>query len=340
MFGDGCFIVAEIAQAHDGSLGSAHAYIDSAARSGADAVKFQTHLAEHESTRAEPWRVRFSPQDETRFDYWRRMEFSPEQWSGLKDHADDVGIAFVSSPFSVQAVELLDRIGVDALKVASGEMSNIPLLEAMAATGRPVILSSGMSPWEEIDRAVEIISGTNNAFAVLQCTSEYPCPPESVGLNVITEIRDRYACPVGLSDHSGTIYAGLAAATIGIDVLEIHLTLSREMFGPDVPASITSAELATLVNGIRFIERAMENPIDKDSLATRMDPLRRTFMKSIVAARDLEEGQVLTESDLALKKPGTGLQPALLPIIVGRTIDRPYVRDEQIVFDDLGVDSA
>lgn len=337
MFGDGCFIVAEIAQAHDGSLGTAHAYIDSAARSGADAVKFQTHLAEHESTKAEPWRVRFSPQDETRFDYWRRMEFTPEQWSGLKDHAHDVGLAFVSSPFSVQAVELLDRIGVDALKVASGEMSNIPLLEAMAGTGRPVILSSGMSPWEEIDRAVEIISEANNEFAVLQCTSEYPCPPESVGLNVITEIRDRYACPVGLSDHSGTIYAGLAAATIGIDVLEIHLTLSREMFGPDVPASVTAAELATLVNGIRFIERAQENPIDKDSLATRMDPLRRTFMKSIVAARDLKEGQVLTEADLAVKKPGTGLQPALLPIIVGRTIDRPYIRDEQIVFDDLGV---
>ena len=177
-------IVGEVAQAHDGSLGLAHAFIDAIARAGADAIKFQTHIASAESTPGEPWRIKFSRQDETRYDYWQRMEFTEGQWHGLKEHADERGLLFLSSAFSLEAVELLERVGVAAWKVASGEVSSGPLLDRMVATGLPVLLSTGMSPLDEIDLAVERIRQGGNSFAVLQCTSAYPCPPEKVCENL------------------------------------------------------------------------------------------------------------------------------------------------------------
>ena len=150
-----CLIIGEIAQTHDGSLGTAHAYIDAVANAGADAIKFQTHIAAAESTPGEPWRVKFSRQDATRFEYWRRMEFSQEQWHGLAAHARERGLLFLSSAFSPEAVDLLERVGVPGWKVGAGEVSNLPLLEKMARTGKPVILSSGMSDWAELDAAVQ-----------------------------------------------------------------------------------------------------------------------------------------------------------------------------------------
>ena len=158
------------------------------------------------------------------------------------------------------------------------------MFERMMATGLPIFLSTGMSPLAEIDAAVERVKARGVPLTVLQCTSAYPCPPEKIGLNLIPFFRERYGCGVGLSDHSGTIYPGLAAATLGIEVLEIHVTLSREMFGPDVPASMTILELRQLVEGIRFIEKMKANPVDKDTMAADMAPLRNLFTKSVVAA--------------------------------------------------------
>lgn len=328
-------VIAEVAQAHDGSLGTAHAYIDAVARAGADAVKFQTHIAEAESTAREPWRVRFSPQDATRYDYWKRMEFTEEQWAGLKRHAEERGLEFLSTPFSMAAVELLERMGVPAWKVGSGELTNLPMLERMASTGRPVILSSGMSGWAELDEAVGVVRRSGTPLAVLQCTTAYPTPPERVGLNVLAEIRQRYRCPTGLSDHSGTIYAGLAAAALGAEIVEVHVTFSRECFGPDVPASVTTAELAQLVEGVRFISRALDHPVDKDEWAAVAAGMRRTFGKSVVAARDLMAGALLGEADLALKKPGDGLPPARLGWLVGRRLRRAVRADEPILEEDV-----
>ncbi len=171
-------IVGEVAQAHDGSLGMAHAFIDAIAKSGADAVKFQTHIAAAESTPAEPWRVKFSYQDATRYDYWKRMEFTEAQWRELKQHADERNLLFLSSPFSLEAVDMLQRIGIPAWKVASGEISNVPMLEKMLATGLPIILSSGMSPFRELEARVRQVQEAGNDLAILQCTSMYPTPPE------------------------------------------------------------------------------------------------------------------------------------------------------------------
>ena len=333
--GSACSVVAEVSQSHDGSLGMAHAFIDAAAEAGADAIKFQTHIASAEGTRDEPWRTRFSPQDETRFDYWRRMEFTPEQWHGLKAHADKRGLHFLSSPFSMAAVELLTRVGVAAWKVASGEINNDPLLDAMAASGLPIMLSTGMSPMAEIDAAVERVRGHGVPIAVMQCTSMYPCPPERVGFNLIPEFRERYGCAVGLSDHSATIYPGLAAAALGIEVLEVHITLSREMFGPDVVASITTRELRQLVEGVRFIERMRAAPCDKEALPDSVTALRDIFMKSVVAADDLEKGTVLRPEHLTTKKPGTGIPARDGPALVGKRLLRSVARDALLSPDDL-----
>lgn len=322
-----CVIVAEVAQAHDGSLGMAHAFIDAIALSGADAVKFQTHIADEESTPLEQWRMPFSQQDASRYDYWKRMEFTQEQWASLKKHADEKGLLFISSPFSVAAVRLLRAMGGSAWKIASGEITNSQILEEMAKSPSPVILSTGMSFVREIDDAVGRIKKLGLPLTILQCTTEYPCPPEKIGLNMIPFYRNRYQCDVGLSDHSGTIYPALAAAVIGVEMVEVHVTLSREMFGPDTASSLTMPELSQLKDGIRFIEKMQENPVDKDSLANQKADLRKLFGKSIVARTDLPKGKIIASEDLALKKPGIGLGIEHFDAIIGKRLKRPIERN-------------
>lgn len=334
----GCFLIGEVAQAHDGSLGLAHRFIDSIADAGADAVKFQTHIAAAESTPSEPWRVKFSRQDATRYDYWKRMEFTEEQWCGLKQHADERGLAFLSSPFSLEAVDLLDRLGMTAWKIASGEVSNAPMLDRILETKRPVMLSSGMSMLSETDAVVRRVQDAGVPVAVMQCTTAYPCPPEKLGLNLLDVFRQRYDCAVGLSDHSGTIYPGLAAATLGADVLEVHVTLSREMFGPDVSSSVTTSELRQLADGVRFIETALAHPLDKDAVSAETAPLRQLFTKSVVARMRIDAGTVLRPEHLAVKKPGTGIPARRLPELIGTRVSRAIEPDELLTdahFEDI-----
>jgi N-acetylneuraminate synthase len=328
-------VIGEVALTHDGSLGLAHAFIDAIADAGADAVKFQTHIAAAESTPSEPFRVKFSRQDKTRYDYWKRREFSEDGWRGLDEHARQRGILFLSSPFSIQAVELLERIGMPLWKIASGETSNTLLLDRILDTRKPVLLSTGMSPIEEIDQAVARVRARQVAVGVFQCTTAYPCPPERIGLNMLSFYRERYGCWVGLSDHSATIYPGLAGAVIGMDMLEVHVTLSREMLGPDVIASVTTAELRQLVDGIRFIERMRTHPIDKNASAQETAPLRQLFTRSLVANADLPAGTVISREHLAIKKPGTGLAPDRLEEVVGRRLARSVVADQVLAVEDI-----
>jgi N-acetylneuraminate synthase len=323
----GPILIGEVGQAHEGSLGLAHQFVDAVADAGADAVKFQTHIADAESTPAEPWRVKFSPQDERRYDYWRRMEFTEPQWLGLREHADERGLLFLSTPFSFEAVELLDRVGVSMWKIASGEVSNLAMLEALPGSA-PVLLSSGMSTWQELDDAVEVAGRAGRPVAVLQCTSAYPTRPEQVGLNLLAEYRDRWGCAVGLSDHSGTIHPALAATTLGADVVELHVTLSPRMFGPDIAASVSVEELATVAQGMRAISEMLRQPIDKDVAAGSMTEMRRLFTRSLVARTDLPAGHVLSASDLVAKKPGSGIPPSSIDTVVGRRLVRDLGRDE------------
>lgn len=333
--GTPAFLIAEVAQAHDGSLGLAHAYIDAAAAAGADAVKFQTHFAANESTLDEPFRVKFSLQDDTRYAYWKRMEFTPEQWSGLADHAKDKGLVFLSSAFSIEAVHVLKKLGMPAWKVASGELGSTSILNAMIEAGGPFLISTGMSGWPEIDQLVERVRGAGREVAVMQCTTKYPTPLEQVGLNVLDEMRARYGTPVGLSDHSGRVEPAFAALARKADFLELHITLDRGMFGPDVPASLTVEEFRRVAE-FRDAMAVMEShPVDKNAMAEELAQIRAMFRRSLAPARDLSAGTVLTADLLTAKKPGTGIPEADLSKLIGRKLSRDVKPERLLRYDDL-----
>ena len=335
--GDGqpAFIIAEIAQAHDGSLGMAHALIDAAADAGADAIKFQTHLAEAESTLDEPFRIRFSRQDATRFDYWRRMEFTPEQWHGLADHVRKRGRVFLSSAFSLQAVELLKNIGVAVWKIGSGEFASRTLWEAMMNAPAPILFSTGLATRAETREAVEIFRANGVPYALLQCTTAYPAPLELVGLNVMDELREEFGCPVGLSDHSGTIFPGMTALARGANILEVHVTFDRRLFGPDSAASLTFEELKT-VCGMRDAIAIMDaNPVDKDDMAERLQSLREVFGRSLSPVRPLWAGEVLSADMVVAKKPSGGIRPESLQQVIGRRLARDVTPDRILRWSDL-----
>ncbi len=333
--GHPAFVIAEVSQSHDGSLGLAHAFIDAAAQAGADAVKFQTHIAAAESTFDEPFRVRFSKQDETRYDYWRRMEFTPAQWAGLADHAAERNIIFLSSAFSVAAVELLEEIGVPAWKVGSGEYKSSDLLAAMTATKKPVLLSTGMSNWDEISASVETLRGLGAPLAMFQCTSRYPTALAEVGLNVIDEMRDRYGCPVGLSDHSGSPHPSLAAIAKGADMIEVHFALDMNMFGPDVPVSLDPANLSLLCDARDAVAEMAGHPVDKDAAAEALSEMRGLFTKSLAPVGPLSAGTVLAAEMLTAKKPGTGIPADRLAEVVGRELAADVSPDRLLKLEDL-----
>jgi N-acetylneuraminate synthase len=330
-----CFIIAEVGLAHDGSLGAAHAYIDAAAEAGADAIKFQCHIAEAESTPSEQFRVKVFPQDATRYEYWKRTAFTPEQWAGLKKHATEKGLVFLCTPFSTQAARMLHEIGVQAWKIGSGDTNNLPMLEAIASFGQPVLLSTGMSYVAEIDASVRLLADRGVPVMVFQCTNQYPCPPERLGLNWIPAYLERYKIPVGLSDHSGHPEAGFAAVTLGASALEVHIVWDKRCFGPDTSSSLTIDELKRLVAGVRFIERALGSPTEKDEEAEKLQAIRDHFNKSIVLAREVREGAPLTFDDLCFKKPGTGIPASRYGEVVGRRIARTLSPDHFLAWGDL-----
>lgn len=329
------FIIAEVGQAHDGSLGTAYAYIDAIASTGANAVKFQTHIAEAESTSREEFRANFSRQDKTRFDYWKRMEFTREQWTSLAEYTRSKGLIFLSSPFSERAVDLLNEIGCPAWKIGSGELLTLPLLEKVLTTNKPILLSSGMASWPELDSVVDLVSKHGVPFAVFQCTTSYPCPPQTWGLNVIGQLRERYGSPVGFSDHSGRISCGLAAVALGANIIEVHVTFSRQCFGPDVSSSLTLEELAELVKGAREIKIASNNPVDKDEFANKCKDLKLLFGKSVVSARSLSRGHVIALEDIVFKKPGTGIPASNYKSVLGKVLKQPINTNEFILPSDL-----
>ena len=329
------FLIAEVAQAHEGSLGMAHAYIDAAASAHADAIKFQTHIASEESTLDEPFRVKIGNQDETRFAYWKRMEFTRDQWAELARHAKDKKLIFLSSAFSLAAVDLLAQLGMAAWKVGSGEFRSSELLEAMIATGKPILFSTGMSAWADIEAVARRLTERKHPFALLQCTSQYPTRPEAVGLNVLDEFRRRYGQPVGLSDHTGKVFSPLAAMARGADIIEAHITFDRRMFGPDVHASLTIDEFALLARARDEFHTMSTHPVDKDRVARDLAEVRDLFTKSVSPARALHVGEVLTESMLVPRKPGTGIPYAERRMLIGRRLARDVAPDRLLRWEDL-----
>ncbi|WP_425390365.1 N-acetylneuraminate synthase family protein [Ekhidna sp.] len=334
MMNKSIFIIAEVAQAHDGSLGILHSYIDAVAKLGVDAIKFQTHIADAESSEYEPFRVNFSYEDKTRYDYWKRMEFTLDQWKEIKMHCDEANIEFISSPFSMQAVELLEQIGIETYKIASGEVGNLLMIDRIISTGKKVIISSGLSDFKELDKLSVHLENSQVDWGLLQCTTAYPTPPEKIGLNVMQEYANRYNVPVGLSDHSGDIYACLAAVALGASLLEAHVTFHKSMFGPDSSSSLDMDQFGKLVSGVRFLEQTLNNPVKKDTQA--LEKLRKTFGKSLAINKDLDEGAIITIEDLETKKPaGYGVSPSMYKDVVGRKTNRIMKMNEFLNFGDL-----
>ena len=316
------YIIAEIGQAHDGSLGILHSYIDAVSKTGVDAIKFQTHIAEAESSALEPFRVNFTYEDNTRFDYWKRMSFTYEQWQGIKAHCDEVGLTFLSTPFSNLAVEWLDALNMSMYKVGSGDVSNYLMLDKIATIGKPIILSSGLSNMSDIDASIAFLSDYDVDVSVLQCTTKYPTQPLDIGLNVMSDIRAKYSIKTGLSDHSGTIYPALAACALGADFIEIHTVFDKNMFGPDALSSLTLIELKELVNGIRCIDTMLESPVDKTK--SSLDPsLKTMFGKTLCINKDKKLGDIIVIDDLDGKKPaGQGMSVTDFRLVVGKALTR------------------
>lgn len=329
------FIIAEIGQAHEGSLGLALSYIDALAETGVDAVKFQMHIAEAESSEYEPFRVKFSKQDKTRFDYWKRMEFSLEEWKLLKEKCDEKGLEFLASPFSNAAVDLLEELGVKRYKIGSGEVSNFLLLEKIAQPGKPVILSSGMSSFKELDRTVEFLRKREVEFSVLQCTTAYPTKPEDYGLDIIAGLKERYGVPVGYSDHSAKIETCIAATALGAEILEFHAVFDRRSFGPDASSSLEIDEIKQLVLAVNNIETSLQHPVDKSDNA-RYKELKNIFEKSLAVNKNLPAGHKLTFDDLEAKKPkGFGIDASQFEELLGSQLKRDIKQWDFLNWEDV-----
>jgi N,N'-diacetyllegionaminate synthase len=326
------FIIAEVGSVHDGSLGNALCLIDAASECGVDAVKFQTHIPESETLPDAPMPSFFK--GEPRFKYFKRTGFTLEQWQRLKERCDQCSVMFLSSPFSEAAVDLLERVGTQQYKIPSGEISNLPMLEKIAKLRKPVLLSSGMSSWTELDAAVQTVRNCHSQLTILQCTSEYPCAYERVGLNVLIEMQERYGLPVGLSDHTLTCYATFAAVTLGATVIERHFAFSRKMYGSDARHSLEPGEMADLVRGVRAIEAMLAAKIDKAETSSFME-MKRVFEKSLVVVGDIPAGTVLTPEMIAIKKPGTGIPPIRLKEVLGKRTLRAVKSDTVLTFNDI-----
>lgn len=324
-------LIAEIGSVHDGSFGNAMKLVEAAAACGADTVKFQTHIAEAESLPDAPSPPYFK--GEPRIAYFRRTAFTRDQWLALKACCSRNGVRFLSSPFSLEAVDLLEDVGVDAYKVPSGEVTNIPLLERIATTGKPVLLSSGMSDWTELDAAVEALK-PGGPITVLQCSSVYPCPPERVGLNVLAAMRARYGCPVGFSDHTLGPAAAIAAVALGASVVEKHFTFSRLMYGSDAANAMEPADFAALARAIREVATMLAHPVDKNDLGPYRE-MKLIFEKSVVTARPVAAGARIDAADLAFKKPGDGIPAARWRDLIGRRAARALPADHKLSQSDI-----
>lgn len=328
------FSIAEIGQAHNGSIDIVHQYIDAVSKTGVSAIKFQTHIAAAESSIHEPFRVKFSD-DKTRFDYWKRMEFTLQQWKEIKQHCDDVGIEFMSSPFSNAAVDLLEEVGVKRYKVGSGEVNNFVLLKKIAQTGKPVIISSGMSSYTELDATVNFLKQNNVEYSILQCTTSYPTKPEQFGLNVIKELKKRYNVTVGFSDHSSSIEACIAAVSLGAKIIEFHVVFDKNSFGPDAKSSLTIEETTQLITAVKNIEKALQTPINKQD-NSQFGELKKIFEKSLAINKDLPKGHQLTFLDLETKKPkGFGILASEYKKVIGKSLKTNMKQWDFLNYEDL-----
>jgi len=326
-------IIAEIGSVHDGSYGNACNLVNLAKECGANIVKFQTHLAKNETIKNAPMPTYFK--GEPRYDYFERTSFSKKKWDQLKKYCDENQIEFLSSPFSIEAVELLNDIGIKKFKVPSGEVTNIPLLEKLASIGKPVILSSGMSNWEELNFAIELLLNSTE-LCVMQCSSKYPCEYKDVGLNVLQELKKRYGnyISIGFSDHTADISAGIAAAALGAKVIEKHLTFSKKMYGSDAKNALEPNDFMMYCEGIKQTWIMLDNPVEKNNINEYLE-MKKIFEKSIFTSKAISSGIPLKFDDLSFKKPGDGISASKYKQLIGKVTKKNLPENHKFDWDNF-----
>jgi N-acetylneuraminate synthase len=335
--GNPVYVIAEAGVNHNGNAAQARALIDAAAEAGAQAVKFQTFRADKLVSKAAPkaeYQMSTTDPTESQFDMIRKLELGEDMHAGLMVHCMLKNITFLSSPFDEESASLLEKLNVSAFKIPSGEVINLAFLEHVAGFRKPILLSTGMSDLDEVERAVETIrSAGNEKLVVLHCVSNYPADPADANLLAMSAMEGAFDLPVGYSDHVPGNAVALAAVAMGACVIEKHFTLDKNMDGPDHKASAEPHELAELIRSIREVESALgdgeKRPADNEKSTAE------AVRKSLVAARDLTEGTVLDAGMIAAKRPGTGLVPSRLDDIVGKKLKTDLAADTLIDLEDL-----
>ena len=324
-----CFIIAEAGINHNGDVKLAAELVAAAAEAGADAIKIQTHFPEHEMLRGGATAAYVG---ESLFDLLTRTAVSRDDHLTLRDLAAKKGIIFLSTPFSREAADFLETVGVPAFKTGSGELTHVPLQQHIARKGKPMIISTGMSMPDEIDRTVQAVRQIGTPFALMHCTSTYPTPYEHVQLDCIPALQAKYSVPVGFSDHTLGSFAAFAAVTLGANLFEKHFTVSRSLPGPDQQGSMEPKELADVVRGIRAIEQAAG--ASKQIQPGEQD-VRTMAHHSVVSIRDIAAGATIGAADVWAKRPGTGIPARQLREVVGRVAARAIPKDHLVSWDDL-----
>ena len=330
-----CWIIAEAGVNHNGSLDMARRLVDVAASARVDVVKFQTFKTERVITAYAPkadYQLRTTDAAESQYDMLRSLELSPEAHHELVGYCQRKGILFMSSPFDEESADFLEALGVPAFKIPSGEITNLPLLEHVGRKGRPMILSTGMSTFGEVEAAVDTVYRTGNRdLVLLHCVSAYPADPKDVNLRAMSTMEVAFGIPVGYSDHTQGIEVALAAVALGAPVIEKHFTLDRQLPGPDHCASLEPGELGRLVAGVRAVEAALGHGRKEPALCEAATAA--VSRKSIVAARPIRAGTRITRELIAMKCPGSGLPPAMLGHIVGRAATQNIPADALLSLD-------
>jgi N,N'-diacetyllegionaminate synthase len=328
------FIIAEAGVNHNGSIEIARKLIDVAAEAGADAVKFQTFKAEKLVSRVVPkaqYQKGTTDKEESQLKMLKKLELDAAAHKELIKYCKKKGISFLSTPFDVESIDFLNRLGLKILKIPSGEITNLPYLRKIGPLKKKIIMSTGMADLGEIEDALEILTlaGTKKEnITVLHCNTEYPTPFEDVNLLAMLTINEAFKVNVGYSDHTLGIEVPIAAVALGATVIEKHFTLDRNMEGPDHKASLEPDELKTMVQAIRNIEEALGNGIKKPSRSEEKNkPIAR---KSIIAARNIRKGETFSENNIVTKRPGIGINPMEWTLIIGRKAKKDFLRDEII----------
>lgn len=328
---EGVFVIAEAGVNHNGSFKNAKKLVLAAKEAGADAVKFQTFKTENLVT-VDAEKAEYQEENTekgTQFDMLKKLELSYQEFKDLKDYCDNVGIKFLSTTFDLESVDFLDQLGMDVWKIPSGEITNYPYLVKIAKLNRSIILSTGMADFDEIKEAYNLIREYNDKeIIILHCTTAYPTSFEDVNLKVMQKIADELDVKVGYSDHTLGISVPIASTALGAVVIEKHFTLDKEMEGPDHKASLNPEELKEMVKAIREIEIALGDGIKKISEVEAGNKI--VARKSIIAKKDIKKGEIFSEDNLTIKRPGTGISPMKWNEIIGKAANKEYKKEENI----------